>query len=344
MYICKNNNFILISIEMLKTNLMKKFLCFSLLILTVASCKKNDKIKDEAEEIPVTIEVNRYDKAFFETKPQDFSKLKAQYPEFFPASMTQQQEQALFASISDPMWRKLYQEVEKRYDNFDKEKEGIERLFKYVQFYYPKVKTPKVYTMINEADPDYKVIYDKDKNTLLISLEMYLGKDSWVYEYPEYLKKTFEPGQMLPDIVESLSFDKVKPPTERDFLSQIIYAGKKMYLKDVLLPEVSDEDKIGYTAEELKWCEDNDVEVWKYFVEENLLYSPDQKLLQNFLEPGPFSKFGRENDNETPSRIGVWVGWQIVRSFMENNDVPMQQLMLMDAKEIFQKSKYKPAK
>jgi uncharacterized protein YjaZ len=51
-----------------------------------------------------------------------------------------------------------------------------------------------------------------------------------------------------------------------------------------------------------------------------------------------------DNDSETPPRIGVWLGWQIVRSFMENNDIPMQKMMVLDAKEIFQKSKYKPAK
>jgi hypothetical protein len=224
----------------------------------VASCKKNDKIKEEAEEKPLTVEIVRYDKVFFETKPHDFSKLKAQYPEFFPESMTPQQEQGLLESISDPMWRKLYQEVEKRYNNFDAQKEEIERLFKYVQFYYPRTKVPKVYTMINNADPEQKVIYDRDRNALIISLEMYLGKDSWVYEYPEYLKKTFEEGQMLPDIVDQLSYGKIKPPTERDFLSQIIYAGKQMYMKDVFLPEVSDEDKICYSADEVKWCEENE--------------------------------------------------------------------------------------
>jgi uncharacterized protein YjaZ len=62
------------------------------------------------------------------------------------------------------------------------------------------------------------------------------------------------------------------------------------------------------------------------------------------IAPGPFSKFGLDSDNQTPPRVATWIGWQIVRSFMENNDIPAQQMMLMDAKEIFQKSKYKPVK
>ena len=124
----------------------------------------------------------------------------------------------------------------------------------------------------------------------------------------------------------------------------MIFSGTQMYLYDVLLPHYSDEDKICYTPEQLKYCKDNEANMWRFFIEENLLYSNDAKLAQRFISPAPFSKFGLISDNETPGRIGVWVGWQIVRSFMENNNIPMQQMLVMDAKEIFQKSKYKPKK
>lgn len=318
---------------------MKKFLVFALMSIILTSCSKNDKIKSEAEDIPLSIEVDRYDKAFFETKPQDLNKLKAKYPFFFPPNVS---DTAMVEKMTNPLWRELYKEVEKRYDNFDLEKEGIEDLFKYIKFYYPKTRTPKVVTLIHDMDPQYKAIYAD--SLVVISLEMYLGKNHKFYEYPEYVKKTFEPSQILPDIVQSFSYGKVKPPMERDFLSQLVYAGKQLYLKDILLPEYSDEDKICYTTEEIKWCEEHDVDVWRFFVEEKLLYSTDSKLIPKFIEPGPFSKFGLTNDNETPGRVGAWIGWQIVRAFMDNNDVPPQQMFLMDAKEIFQKSKYKPTK
>jgi uncharacterized protein YjaZ len=67
--------------------------------------------------------------------------------------------------------------------------------------------------------------------------------------------------------------------------------------------------------------------------------------LQNrFINLAPFSKFYLEIDNESPGRIGTWIGWQIVRSFMTNNEVSLQQMLKMDAKELFDKSKYKPKK
>nr|WP_225556180.1 hypothetical protein [Flavobacterium columnare] len=193
-------------------------------------------------------------------------------------------------------------------------------------------------------DPDYKVIYAPDKNMLIISLELYLGKSHRFYEYPEFLKRRFEPLQMMPDIVDAFALYKVKPPTDRDFLSQMIYEGKKLYLKDVLLPTTLDEDKIAYTKEELKWCEENDENIWRFMVEQKMLYDTNPMLVQKLITPGPFSKFGLESDNQTPARIGAWIGWQIVRAYMDQNDTPLQKMLVLDAKELFKKSKYKPVK
>jgi uncharacterized protein YjaZ len=75
-----------------------------------------------------------------------------------------------------------------------------------------------------------------------------------------------------------------------------------------------------------------------------MLYSTDQKLASRFINPAPFSKFYLEIDNESPGRVGAWVGWQIVRAFMENNKVSIQDLLVADAKTIFEQSHYKPKK
>ncbi|MDI9308616.1 MAG: gliding motility lipoprotein GldB [Limnohabitans sp.] len=321
---------------------MKKYILFFLIAFSVLSCKKkNDKVQEKAEEIPLTITVHRYDKIFFQTAPKDFDLLKAKYPEFFPPGID---EAELRGRLTNPLWLQLYEEVEKRYGDFDKEKAQLESVFKYMKYYYPKFISPKVFTVINNMDTNAKVLYNSQKNGMTISLEMYLGKNHKFYEFPNYVKQTFEPSQMMPDVVESLSYDAIKLPTDREFLSQIIYIGKQLYFKDIMLPEFSDEDKICYTPDQLKWCEDNDVEVWHYFMEERILYNTNPKMIERFLAPAPFSKFGLDNDSDTPGRIGAWIGWQIVRSFMENNSVSPQQMFMMDGKEIFQKSKYKPVK
>jgi hypothetical protein len=161
---------------------------------------------------------------------------------------------------------------------------------------------------------------------------------------PDYLKQNFEQSQIIPDVVSSFSNHIIASITDANLLSQMIYFGKQLYLKDVLISQYTDAEKMGYTIEQLKWCEDNESYMWRYFIEKQMLYSNEQKLNNRFINPAPFSKFYLEIDNESPGRIGAWIGWQIVRSFMKNNDISIQEMLKMDSKELFEKSKYKPKK
>ena len=220
---------------------MKKYFFLPLfLIFIVLSCDKKSKIEKAVEEIPVKIVVDRFEKAFFETNPKELPKLKQHYPFFFPVG---NDDAIWIEKMQHPQWRELYAEVEKKYSNFDTETSQIEELFKHIKYYFPKTKIPKVYTIISEMDYQNKVIYAN--NMLVISLELYLGQDHKFYEFPEYLKQNFEQSQILPDIVSSFFRGKISPPSDNTFLSQMVYAGKELYIKDLLLPEYSDADRMG---------------------------------------------------------------------------------------------------
>jgi gliding motility-associated lipoprotein GldB len=315
------------------------FLLAALSSLLFISCDKKNKVEQAVEKIPVEVKVNRFDKAFFEAQPHDLPKLMTQYPFFFPPG---NEEQVWIEKMQNPQWRELYGEVQKKYGNFNTETEALTELLKHVKYYFPSAKTPKIYTVIGEMDYQNKVIYTSDM--LIIALELYLGKDHRFYEFPDYLKQGFEQSQIMPDIVTAFSQGKILQPLEKTFLSQMIYAGKELYLKDLLLPEYNDADKIGYKHEQIVWCQENEDYIWRYFIENKMLYETEQKLIPRFIAPAPFSKFYLEIDNESPGRVGTWIGWQIVRSYMENNEVSLQQLLKTEAKEIFEKSKYKPKK
>jgi hypothetical protein len=56
---------------------------------------------------------------------------------------------------------------------------------------------------------------------------------------------------------------------------------------------------MGYTSEQIKWCDENESYMWRYFIEKELLYSVDQKLIPRFINMVFFSKFYLEIDNET---------------------------------------------
>ncbi len=308
--------------------------------IIVLSCNKKSKVEKAVDQIPaVEIKVARFDKLFFETPPQDLGKLKKDFPFFFPAG---NDDSVWVNKMKDPIWRELYTEVQKKYANFEPVQKEFETLFKHIKYYFPETKTPKIITVISEMDYNNKVIYAD--SLVIISLELYLGKEHKFYQFPKYLKQNFEQKQIMPDIVSDFSTKKIAPITEKNFLAQMIYFGKQLYLKDLLLTDYSDSDKIGYTPEQIKWCQENESYMWRYFLEKEMLYSNDQKLNMRFITPAPFSKFYLEIDNESPGRVGTWLGWQIVRSYMKNNEVTLPELLKKNAKEVFEKSKYKPNK
>lgn len=318
---------------------MKKYLFLVVIFLFVLSCDKKSKVENEVTAISLDLNVTRFDKIFFETQPEDLEKVKKEFPYFFPDGI---EDSVWLSKMQDPLWQELYAEVQKKYGDFDPVKNEVETLFKHIKYYFPKTKTPKVITIISEMDYKSKAIYAD--SLVVISLELYLGKNHKFYQFPNYLKQNFEQRQIAPDIVSSFAGLKISTVVEKDLLSQMIYHGKQLYLKDLLLPDYTDAEKMGYSPKQIAWCQENESYMWRYFIEKEMLYSNDQKLIARFINPAPFSKFYLEIDNESPGQVGAWIGWQMVLSFMQNNDMPLENLLKTDAKEIFLKSKYKPKK
>ncbi|MDP5202169.1 gliding motility lipoprotein GldB [Flavobacterium sp. DG2-3] len=318
---------------------MKIYRFAVVLCLFFLSCNQKSKVEKEVEEIPVDIKVERFDKVFFETKPQDLAKVKKQYPFFFPGN----DDNVWIQKMNDPIWREVYEEVQKKYSNFEPVRKEFNELFQHIKYYFPKTKIPKVITVIGEMDYNAKSIYAD--SLVVVALELYLGKEHKFYEFPNYLKENFEERQIMPDVVSSFSYRNIQNSIDKSLVSQMIFEGKQLYAKDLLLPEYTDAEKMGYTPEQIKWCQENEAYMWRYFIENEMLYSDDPKLNARFIAPAPFSKFFLEIDNDSPGRVGAWIGWQMVRSYMKNNsDVSLAELFKLQPKEIFEKSKYKPKK
>ncbi|WP_130735365.1 gliding motility lipoprotein GldB [Flavobacterium sp. J27] len=318
---------------------MKKLFLASIILLLFA-CKPENKVEEKVSEIPVTFKVERFDKQFYESDSSNINTVKAAYPFLFPEG---NEDSVWTNKLKNPLLQDLYKEVQKKYPTTAKIEPELEHLFQHIQYYFPDYKTPRVITVISEVDREAKAIYADQ--LVFIALDCYLGKDHPFYvDFSEYQRIGFEENQILPDLVTSFSYGKISRPLDRTLLSIMIYYGKELYLKDKLIPEYSDATKIGYTEQQLAWCKENEYQMWSYFIENNLLYESNVKNEFRFINEAPFSKFYLEIDNESPGRVGQWLGWQIVRSYMENNSISLDQLLVTDAKTIFEKSKYKPNK
>ena len=185
---------------------MKRIILVFALIFAFVSCDKKSKVEKAVEEIPLEIKVERFDKLFFETKPKNLEQLKNQFPFFFPKGTP---DSVWLEKMQNPQWRELYTEVQNKYSNFEPVKKELNTLLKHIKFYFPENKTPKVVTVISEMDYNNKVIYTD--SLLIISLELYLGKDHKFYQFPNYLKQNFVQKQILPDVVSSFSTLKIAP-------------------------------------------------------------------------------------------------------------------------------------
>jgi len=318
---------------------MRKILALVTLILIGFSCKneESNKLSVDVSNIEANVEIERFDIDFYNTKPSELSKTKEKYPMFFPS----QPDSVWVNKINNKDEQELFAETQKVFSEINKEKEELTSLFKHVKYYNPKFVSPKVITMLTNIDYNNRIVYTD--SLLLISLDSYLGKEHEFYnDYPAYVKQNNTKEHIVVDVAKAIVGKQMLPSMARSFIDKMIYRGKKMYLLDAYLPNTSDALKIGYSQIKLDWAERNEEQIWMYFIEKDLLYSTSKDVDKRFLDLAPFSKFYMEEDSQSPGRIGEWIGWQIVRSYMQKNDVSLHQLLQTSEDEIFKKSGYKP--
>lgn len=307
----------------------------------VFSCGDENKVIEDVEKIPMDLKVFRFDRELSKTKAESFPEIKRKYPYLFPA---QYPDSIWIQKLDDTIQIELLDEVGKAFPDFEEEKNDLELLFKHIKYYFPKIDGPKVLTVTSNVDYQNRIILTD--SLLLIGLDNYLGPDHKFYEgMQKFIAAGLDRQFMTSDVAGAFATKVLNYPTERTFLSKIVYYGKVLYLKEKLMPLTTDAQKIGYSQEQYDWALANEEPIWRYFIENELLYSTDNKLEARFLDIGPFSKFGLELiDNESPPRIGRYLGWRIVRAYMGKTDLTLQQLLKVPAEEIFRKSNYKPEK
>ena len=141
--------------------------------------------------------------------------------------------------------------------------------------------------------------------------------------------------------MQPLIEDMLGAPYGNRLIDMMIYNGKKLYIQDLLMPLTPDSIKLEVTAAQAQWLEGNQLEMWAFFLSENLLYASDWAQIRKFVEYSPHSPGMPE---EAPGRTANWIGLQIVKAYMEEfpETNPEQLLELRDAQDFLTKSKYKP--
>jgi len=317
---------------------MQRFLLAILFVFLVVGCRSDSKLEKEIGQLPIEVDITRFDKVFAAASVDELPRLKQEFPMFFPKQYADSIWEKRF---SDTLQQGLNREVARVFPSEEKLEEPLRSLFQHISYYFDDFDPPTVFTTTSDVDYQTKVLIAD--SLLIVELDTYLGSDHFYYEgISQYITATMRPAMIASDVATAYTRKYVAVPRERTLLAKMLYFGKELYLKDLWLPNTPDADKIGYTEEQLAWAQDNEIFIWSYFIENELLYSTDAKLPGRFINPAPFSKFQLELDNESPGMIGRYIGWQIVRSYMDKNEASLEELMAIPAEELFNKSKYKP--
>ena len=303
------------------------------------ACQDEFANESDVESISVSISFDRFDLNFYDQPSEVIPELKKKYPFLFPKQFS---DSVWINRQKDSLQLLLQSEVNKTFKNIELFERDVNHLFKHIKYLFPFAKIPRVITLTNNVDYQIKTVYSD--SLLLISLDTFLGSENHLYDgIPSYIRKELDPKYITVQIADKFGAFIIPPVEDRTFLARMIYEGKKLYLHDLLLPHVPVEDRIVYTKEEFNWALENEKYVWQYFIEKQVLYQTQLEWVQRFIEPAPFSKFYLQLDNETPGRIGSWLGWQIVNSYMTQfPETPLDELLKISSQKLFNLSKYKP--
>ena len=336
----------------------------ALLVFSFTACKHQKNIPNVSV-INVSLDVKRFDIDFFKTDSNNVAagldSLNTNYPMFLKdylyniQSFPPNQDSVLKYSrlfLTDKLYRAIKDTVSIIFDNktIESVRSEVEKSFKYVKYYFPEYKAPStIFTFIGPIEGTGNAItYQRTTKGLAVGLQSYLGAGFSVYQnryisqvYPFYKSRRFSKEYIVVNAVQNVIEDLYPARVSgKNLIQQMIELGKRMYLTDLFLPELADSLKIGYTEKQLQGCIKNEKNIWGFFVENNLLFEKEPNTIAPYLNDGPATP---EISPESPGFIGQFVGWQIVKCWMEKHPkATVIDLLQTPEAKIFDEAKYKP--
>lgn len=247
----------------------------------------------------------------------------------------------LWYFVQDSMMQLLYADIQQEFSDIEDVQNQFIDMFKHQKYHLPNEKTPAAFYMYNSAF-SYGVI--STDSVMGIGLDMYLGPENRIVKevrFPLYMKEKMHKDYLPVDVAHSwLITNVIGEDRGETFLSSMIYFGKLRYVMEAMLPDLPEHQIIRYSQEEYEFALASEYEIWQYIVDMNWIYSIDMKVKLRYFKEAP-ETVGIDG---SPGRIGQFMGWQMVRSFMEqNNELTVEDLINHTTETEILKA-YKPEK
>lgn len=325
-----------------------------LLVAGFVSCGKNKRFEVDTDSEKVEFKIKRFDQDLIKLDTANFEEgvksLYDKYPEFMgvyiseilgqnPAD-TAETAKLLRGFLTDTVFQSVNSKAFETFKDVTVLEQDIKDSYAYIHHYFPEIKLPELYFFVSGFNRPI-ILTDK---FIGVGVDLYLGSD-----YPRYLDFTYKyltytmrPEGIAPDVVSALLFKSFPfNSNEERLLDNMIYRGKVMYLLSVVMPNQKPHDLMGYTNIQWEWSRKYEKEIWNTILDQNDLFSTDVAKIRKYLNDAPFTT---PVSQDSPGRLGTWVGWQIVQSYMDNNDdVALETLMKENNyQKILDKSGYRP--
>ncbi len=316
-------------------------------VLLSTGCKKEPcRQTGLIEQTKVEIEVTRLEDELFQAESaeeiEDILDRQKDYTRYFldgdQYPSTQVLAEKVYELTKDPFIDTLYNEAKLEFSNMDPVTNQLEEVFGRLKTLFPEIKIPELMTTVTGLYNDMLIAESK----IIIGIDFFIGENATYrpINIPRYMLTRYDKEHLVPVITKFLATGQVSTSPKNTLLSEMIDFGKTYYLTSRLLPCVADSILMGYTMEEMNAVEENQKIIWANFVENEILYETSHFVKQKFLGERPNI---HEISTNCPGRVGAWVGWQIVESYMRKNEVDILTLLDdTDHDRIFAMSGYKP--
>jgi len=339
---------------MRKTQLL--FVSLIMILPLLDSCK-SDHYKVDVSGIKADVRIMRLEKDLFTLNPDDIPAaipaLRQKYDGFLQLfSYVINTGDVNSSSFSDFMIRfctdkqnnDVYSQVMNLYPELGYVEKGLNDAFSNYLYYFPGKAVPKFYSCISGFNNS---IITGD-SVLGFSLDRYMGANCEYYprlEIYSYMSARMTPDYIVPDCIygwgaSEWDFGSMKYHAD-NVITEMLHEGKLKYFEKCMLPNLPDEIIFGFTPGQMKFCRNNEGQMWQYLVENDLVFKTDHFTIRKLVGDAPFTSYFT---NESPGRAAVWIGFRIVESHMDKNrGTSLENLMKnINIQEILELAKYNP--
>ncbi|MCH5346489.1 MAG: hypothetical protein J1E63_05230 [Muribaculaceae bacterium] len=189
----------------------------------------------------------------------------------------------------------------------------------------PQIPIPRLYGIIYPVKDRWILTVD---DIMFIGLNHFLGAEfdgyNSMYNY-QRLGKT--PRRLPYNVIEALvaTAYPFQPGEQNTALTRMVYNGALTMAMQKIVDKASLAETLNMTDDQLRWADENEKQIWQKMVADQMIFSTDPAIGDRLTLPAPNTPIIHP---DAPGRIGTYIGYRIVASYLKNNpEATLEQVL-----------------